>query len=65
MLVLALLVGALLLVPAKLTRVKMLPFDNKSELQVVIDTPEGTSLEETQGADPRDQRIPEDACPRC
>ena len=50
----------MLLVPAKLTRVKMLPFDNKSELQVVIDTPEGTSLEETQARDPGDQRIPED-----
>ncbi len=49
-LVFALLIGAMLLVPAKLTRVKMLPFDNKSELQVVIDTPEGTSLEETAAA---------------
>jgi multidrug efflux pump subunit AcrB len=27
--------------------VKMLPFDNKSELQLVIDLPEGTTLEET------------------
>jgi multidrug efflux pump subunit AcrB len=27
--------------------VKMLPFDNKSEVQVIIDTPEGTTLEET------------------
>lgn len=27
--------------------VKMLPFDNKSELQLVIDMPEGTTLEET------------------
>jgi len=27
--------------------VKMLPFDNKSELQVVIDMPEGTTLERT------------------
>ncbi len=27
--------------------VKLLPFDNKSELQVVFDLPEGTSLEET------------------
>ena len=25
----------------------MLPFDNKSELQLVIDMPEGTTLEET------------------
>jgi multidrug efflux pump subunit AcrB len=50
LLVFALLIGAMLLVPAKLTRVKMLPFDNKSELQVVIDMPEGTSLEETGAA---------------
>ncbi len=28
-------------------QVKMLPFDNKSEFQVVIDTPEGTTLETT------------------
>jgi multidrug efflux pump subunit AcrB len=27
---------------------KMLPFDNKNELQVVIDTPEGTTLETTE-----------------
>ncbi len=31
----------------KVVRVKMLPFDNKSEFQVIIDMPEGTSLEET------------------
>ncbi|OYU69283.1 MAG: multidrug transporter AcrB [Alphaproteobacteria bacterium PA2] len=30
--------------------VKLLPFDNKSELQVVLDMPEGTSLEATQRA---------------
>ncbi|HEY3278281.1 MAG TPA: efflux RND transporter permease subunit [Syntrophorhabdaceae bacterium] len=42
-----LLVAAFALVPLKLTRVKMLPFDNKSELQIVIDMPEGTTLEET------------------
>ena len=40
----------MLLVPLKLTRVKMLPFDNKSELQIVIDLPEGASLEETGAA---------------
>jgi len=28
-------------------RVKMLPFDNKSEFQVVVDMPEGTPLEQT------------------
>ncbi|HAR94514.1 MAG TPA: multidrug transporter AcrB [Deltaproteobacteria bacterium] len=49
----ALLMAAIILVPLKLARVKMLPFDNKSELQVVIDMPEGTSLEET-GAATRD-----------
>src|SRR5690606_28749034 len=30
--------------------VKLLPFDNKSELQVVLDMPEGTSLETTERA---------------
>ena len=28
-------------------KVKMLPFDNKSEFQVIVDMPEGTTLEET------------------
>ncbi len=32
----------------KTVTVKLLPFDNKSELQVVVDLPEGTSLEATQ-----------------
>lgn len=27
--------------------IKMLPFDNKSEFQIIIDTPEGTTLEQT------------------
>jgi multidrug efflux pump subunit AcrB len=31
----------------KSVRVKLLPFDNKSEIQVVLDLPRGTSLEET------------------
>ncbi len=31
----------------KLVRVKMLPFDNKSEFQVIVDMPEGTTLERT------------------
>ncbi len=43
----ALLVLACLLVPFKAVTVKMLPFDNKSELQVIIDMPQGTSLEQT------------------
>lgn len=42
-----LLVMAALLVPAKLVTVKMLPFDNKSEFQIIVDMPEGTSLERT------------------
>jgi len=36
------------LVPLGLVRVKMLPFDNKSELQVVINMPDGTPLEQTE-----------------
>ncbi len=35
------------LVPLKLVTVKMLPFDNKSEFQLIVDMPEGTSLERT------------------
>ncbi len=45
--VVVLLVGAMSLVAVKWVRVKMLPFDNKSEFQVVVDMPEGTTLEET------------------
>jgi multidrug efflux pump subunit AcrB len=48
--VVVLLVGAMALVAVKWVRVKMLPFDNKSELQVVVDMPEGTTLEETDRA---------------
>ncbi|QQS46221.1 MAG: efflux RND transporter permease subunit [Acidobacteriota bacterium] len=47
LLVVLLLLGAMSLVGLKLVRVKMLPFDNKSEFQVIIDMPEGTTLEET------------------
>ncbi|MGB7972610.1 MAG: efflux RND transporter permease subunit [Candidatus Deferrimicrobiaceae bacterium] len=47
LLVVALLLGALSLFAFKVVKVKMLPFDNKSEFQVVIDMPEGTTLEET------------------
>ena len=42
-----LLLAALSLFAFKVVRVKMLPFDNKSELQVIIDMPEGTTLERT------------------
>jgi multidrug efflux pump subunit AcrB len=38
---------ALGLVALQLVVLKMLPFDNKSELQVVVDMPEGTSIERT------------------
>src|SRR5688572_33354519 len=42
-----LLVAAVALVPLKIVTVKMLPFDNKSEFQVIVDMPEGTPLEHT------------------
>ncbi len=45
--VLALLGLALLLIPLKGVKLKMLPFDNKSELQVIVDMPEGSALEQT------------------
>ncbi|ROQ91044.1 efflux RND transporter permease subunit [Desulfosoma caldarium] len=48
--VVLLLLGAMSLVAFKAVRVKMLPFDNKSELQVVIDMPEGSTLEQTAAA---------------
>ncbi len=48
--VVVLLLGAVALVPLKLVTVKMLPFDNKSELQIVIDAPEGFPLESTLAA---------------
>ena len=38
------------LVPLGLVTVKMLPFDNKSELQVIVRMPEDTPLETTAGA---------------
>ena len=45
--VLLLIAGSLLLVASQHVVLKMLPFDNKSEFQVVLDMPEGTSLEQT------------------
>jgi multidrug efflux pump subunit AcrB len=42
-----LLFGSVLLFFTKTVVVKMLPFDNKNEFQVVIDMPEGTTLERT------------------
>ncbi len=43
----ALLLGACALVPAGWVKVKMLPFDNKSEFQIILNMPEGSSLEQT------------------
>lgn len=42
-----LLILSVLFVPLKGVVVKMLPFDNKSELQIIIDMPQGTTLEQT------------------
>ncbi len=42
-----LLVLSVALVPLKLVTVKMLPFDNKSEFQLIVDMPQGTTLEHT------------------
>jgi len=42
------LIASLLLFLNESVLVKMLPFDNKNEFQIVIDMPEGTTLERTQ-----------------
>jgi len=47
---LVMLAGAIMLVGLKLVKVKMLPFDNKNEFQVVLDMPEGSSLDQTKAA---------------
>ncbi|MCB2022114.1 MAG: efflux RND transporter permease subunit, partial [Burkholderiaceae bacterium] len=61
--IIAMMIGAMLLFPLKMVAFKMLPFDNKSELQVVIDMPEGTDLFVTanlaQRIGARLQKIPE------
>ncbi len=41
---------AVILVPLRLVKVKMLPFDNKNEFQVILDMPEGTPVEKTSAA---------------
>lgn len=41
---------AVLFFPLKLVTVKLLPFDNKSEMQVVVDLPKGSTLEATERA---------------
>ncbi len=45
--ILTLITLSILLVVGKAVILKMLPFDNKSEFQIVLDMPEGTSLERT------------------
>ena len=45
--ILVLIFGSLSLAAMKLVVLKMLPFDNKSEFQIVLDMPVGTPLEET------------------
>jgi multidrug efflux pump subunit AcrB len=45
--VVVLLLAAVAFLPLKWVQVKMLPFDNKSEFQVIIDMPDGTTLEQT------------------
>ena len=45
--VIVLLLLAVALVPFRAVTVKMLPFDNKSEFQVILNMPEGASLEQT------------------
>ena len=43
----AMLIGSVLILAFRKVPLKMLPFDNKNELQLVVDMPEGTSLEQT------------------
>jgi multidrug efflux pump subunit AcrB len=45
--VVVLLLAAVAFIPLKWVQVKMLPFDNKSEFQIIIDMPDGTPLEQT------------------
>jgi multidrug efflux pump subunit AcrB len=45
--VVVLLLASMSLVYIRFVKVKMLPFDNKSEFQVIVDMPEGTTLEDT------------------
>jgi multidrug efflux pump subunit AcrB len=45
--VVALFLGSVSLFGFKLVKFKILPFDNKSEFQVIVDMPEGSTLEQT------------------
>jgi multidrug efflux pump subunit AcrB len=47
MVITALLLGSMATVALGWVKVKMLPFDNKSEFQVILNMPEGSSLEQT------------------
>ena len=51
--VVLLLLGSVSLVYFQFVKVKMLPFDNKSEFQVIVDMPNGTTLEQTARVDRR------------
>ncbi|MEQ9824584.1 MAG: efflux RND transporter permease subunit [Puniceicoccaceae bacterium] len=42
-----LLLGAMSMVGTGMVTLKMLPFDNKSEFQIILNSPEGTTLEQT------------------
>ncbi len=48
--VIALLLGAVSLIGLKKVTVKMLPFDNKNEFQIIVDMPTGYTLEQTAAA---------------
>lgn len=45
--VVLLLLLSVALIPLKLVKVKMLPFDNKNEFQVIVNMPDGSTLEQT------------------
>jgi len=45
--ILVLILGSVSLVAVNQVVLKMLPFDNKSEFQIIVDMPEGTTLEQT------------------
>jgi multidrug efflux pump subunit AcrB len=45
--IVSLLIGSCSMVYFGLVKVKMLPFDNKSEFQIILNMPEGSTLEET------------------
>ena len=48
--ILVMLVGSMALAGLRLVPLKMLPFDNKNEFQIVLDFPEGTTLEDSSKA---------------